>query len=356
MFEQRLGVASRRNECYYFLVPPESHWVARTRLLATRSVFLSAVGRDTENDDVPEEQALRGIPLHKSPPVDVSKGMNFGAEVSGKDLTGVAGILANAGDDNGKSLHGAGIYVGEGLPPVPPKLAKKISAGEYVEMEELLPEMCTREDSEPGAKRRCSRRSFDIFTWLQCFGVYVSIRGSRSPEMIPELMAYMGTIIRAHREYTGSEWLRDDMLFRKHAALRNDTRWSVINPTIYVRCFTAATRNPPRCETCLSVTHETKDCTQQEISEWDIEARLKSMEQTVRNLSPAPTHYHMQFSGEVCRKWNKGECSYPFCRHTHVCSLCGGGTHPAVRCPRRTRSVPESQPTSWGARRNVGRF
>ena len=227
------GSSISPKRCYYFLVPPESYWIARTRLFTTRSVSLSAVGRYIENDDIPEEQALQGIPLHKSLSEDASKGLNSGAEVSGKDLTGVAGILANAGDDNGKSLQGVGVYVGEGLPPVPPKLAKKISAGEYVEMEELLPEMCTRENSEPRTKRRCSRRSLDIFPWLQCFGVYVSIQGSRSLEMIPELMVYMGTIIRAHREYTGSKWLRYDMLFRKHAALRNDTRWYVINPTIY---------------------------------------------------------------------------------------------------------------------------
>ena len=256
--------------------------------------------------------------------------------------------LANAGEaDNCKPLQGVGVYVGEGLPPVPPKLARKIVAGDYIEMEELLPEMCTREDSEPGAKRRCSRRASDIFTWLQCFRVYGSIRGSRSPEMkmIPELMAYMGTIIRANRKYVGSEWLRYDMLFRKHTAFRNDTKWSVINPTIYARCFMAAARNPPRCETCLSVTHETKDCPQHDVSEWDIEARLRNMEQTIHNLPPAPTRHHIQFSGEVCRKWNKGECNYPFCRHTHVCSLCSGGTHPAIHCPRHTRSVMGSHPS-----------
>ena len=183
----------------------------------------------------------------------------------------------------------------------------------------------------------------------------MSIRGSHSPEMIPELMTYMGTIIRANREYVGSEWLGYNMLFRKHAALRNNTRWSVINLTIYMRCFTAAVRNPPRCETCLSITHETKDCTQHNVNEWNIEARLRNMEQTIHNLPPAPTRHHIQFSGEVCRKWNKGECNYRFCRQTHVCSLCSGGTHPAIHCPRHTRSVTESHPPSWGTRQNVGR-
>ena len=112
-------------------------------------------------------------------------------------------------------------------------------------MKELLPEVCTLEDYPPKPNRRCLRQVSDIFTWLQCFGVYVSIRGVQSKEVVPELMDYMTTIIRVHREYSGSEWRNYDMLFCKLADLRRDTKWSVINPTIYARCFTAATRNPP---------------------------------------------------------------------------------------------------------------
>ena len=68
---------------------------------------------------------------------------------------------------------------------------KKILSGDYMEMEELLLQV---------SKRHYSRRVSDIFTWLQCFGVYVSICGVQSPEVIPELMPYMTTIIRVNRE------------------------------------------------------------------------------------------------------------------------------------------------------------
>ena len=134
-----------------------------------------------------------------------------------------------------------GVYIGEGLPLVPSKLTRKIRAGEFVEMSELLPEVWTpKEEGEPEYKKRCGRRVVDIFTWLQCFGVYVSIRGVQSPTAIPELMAYMSMIVRVNQEYTGMAWLNYDTLFRKHAALRRDTKWSVINTTIYARCFTRA--------------------------------------------------------------------------------------------------------------------
>ena len=152
---------------------------------------------DDKPDDLPEEPDLRDVPLHESQPEDASKVVRPGVGATGGDLSVTTAILANAGED--KLQSGAGAYVGEGLPPIPPKLAKKIVAGEYIEMEELLPEMCTREEGEPGAKRRCLRRASDIFTWLQCFGAYVSVRGAQFPEMIPELMVYMGTILRAQR-------------------------------------------------------------------------------------------------------------------------------------------------------------
>ena len=267
------------------------------------------------------------MPLHDKDKQDPSRAFGPVPRESGKELSASITELMHEGD---KAFpQPGGVYVGEGLPPVPLKLARKVRAGDYVEMEELLPEVGSLEDEVPEPKRRCSRRVTDIFTWLQCFRVYVSIRGVQSPEIVPELIAYMTTIIRVNREYSGQEWRNYDMLFHKHAALRRDTKWSVINPTICARCFTAATRNPLRCELCLGITHDTKDCSQWDATEYGIEGRLKSMEQTMQALVPAHPRPPVKSSGEVCRKWNRGECSYPFCRHTHVCSSCGGA-HPKV--------------------------
>ena len=184
-------------------------------------------------------------------------------------------------------------------------------------------------DVKPEAKRH-SRCAHDIFTWLQCFRVYRSVRSSHSLAMIPELMAYMLTIIRRSREYAGTEWHTYDTLFCKHAALRRESKWSVINLTIYARCFISAPRNPAKCELRLAVTHDTRDCFHREPGE-DIETRLRSMEQSIQGLSPAQPCPTIHFLGEVCRKYNKGECNYLYCKHTHVCSSCGGN-HLAVWC------------------------
>ena len=162
--------------------------------------------------------------------------------------------------DPPKESHG-GLYIGEDLPPIPQKLAKKIESSEFVEMEELLLELWPVDLQEGGeGKTRKNRRITDIFTWMQCFTLYLSVCGQHTPGLISELMAYMISIICVSREYPGLGWIQYDTLFIKHAALKSDYKWSVINPTLYVSCFTGMPREA-KCELCGTTTHETKNCT-----------------------------------------------------------------------------------------------
>ena len=99
----------------------------------------------------------------------------------------------------------AEVYISDGLPPIPPALAAKICRGAFVGMGELLPEfwaVSRVEDSSMRAdtKIRRSCKVTDIFTWLQ---TYVSVLAPLYPERVPELMAYMTTIIRASQDFTG---------------------------------------------------------------------------------------------------------------------------------------------------------
>ncbi len=81
-----------------------------------------------------------------------------------------------------------GVYLGEGIPLAPAKLAARIRRGEFVEMGELLPEFwsgATDEDAGPSRepRGRRSRKVTDIFTWLQCYGAYVSTRATTAPHL-----------------------------------------------------------------------------------------------------------------------------------------------------------------------------
>ncbi len=151
-----------------------------------------------------------------------------------------------------------GVYVGEGLLPIPPKLAAKILKWEFVEMAEMLPEYWPgAKPDEDIAKRAPARRPCqvtDIFTWIQCYASYISVLAGRFTESVPELMAYMYlvTITRVSQDFTGLAWVRYDASFRRQAAITGNRKWSQINPSLYLICFTGCALAVTRCDLCLS--------------------------------------------------------------------------------------------------------
>ena len=210
---------------------------------------------------MPPEPALRGIPTILSAPskgeASVATTLVGGADTPAPNpgATGdsVTALLTNLLPQANTGLASGvqGVYVGEGLPPVPAKLAAKIRRGAYVDMGELLPEFwaSTRDDDQPKqeAKARRARSVQDIFTWLQCYGMYVSVLAPQHPSRIPELMAYQATIVRASQDYAGLAWVRYDSAFRRQAALTGLTQWSAINPTLYtVLCRVSTDSHPVR--------------------------------------------------------------------------------------------------------------
>ena len=211
-------------------------------------------------------------------------------------------------------------------------------------MGELLPEFWSPRgdegDSGRDTKGRRSRKVTDIFTWLQCFGAYVSVRAPPAPHLIPELMAYMATIVRVSQDFSGLAWVRYDAAFRRQAALTANERWSVINSTLYTMCFTGMASSTKRCELCFASTHTEQECAQRGDPDPGLKDRLKAIETAVLALSSKqeqgskPTQQAIKPSGEPCRKWNSVGCTYPRCRHSHLCSSCGGN-HPATKCSMR---------------------
>ena len=122
------------------------------------TTIISHIGHQDEG--VPKEGDLQNVPLHSNDdagPLQVFKS-------TPKQLLATVASLMHKEE---KVVHqSGGVYVGKGLPPVPVKLAKKILSGDYMEMEELLPEVGTLEDNPPEPKCCCLRRVSDIFTWL----------------------------------------------------------------------------------------------------------------------------------------------------------------------------------------------
>ena len=263
------------------------------------------------------------------------------AHTSPSVAAAMCNLLSVGGDSQSAKLPG--LYVGEGLPPVPVKLVEKIHKWEFVDMAEMLPEYWgTAQNSKaetsfgnmrPAAKKKVT----DIMSWVQCFAVYTSVMASKNPEAVPEMLAYLVCILRTSQDFGGLAWVNYDSAFRRQAAATGNRQWSRVNPSLYSICFAGVARSSVRCDLCLSLDHHSKDCAMVADADPDVGSRLKAVESAVLALAqprwqmPSPTGPTGGASAEPCRNFNRGRCSFRWCRYRHVCRICQG-PQPASEC------------------------
>lgn len=244
-----------------------------------------------------------------------------------------AGGEGRFGSQISQGSKGSGVFVGEGLPPVPARLVERIRQWEYVEMCELLPELLADQKGE-GAGRKLSRvrgrkQVQEITAWLQCFAVLVGVVAKYEPEVVPDLMAYMINIVRASQEYEGAAWVAYDAAYRRQAAATGMKRWGGVNSSLYTICFTGKARKSARCDLCLSAAHKSSDCYMLE-DEGDMSGRVKAVESAVLAIAGGgPSRAGVR--SDWCRLFNERRCMYKNCKYRHVCKWCGG-THAGLDC------------------------
>ena len=122
-------------------------------------------------------------------------------------------------------IDGSSIFTGAAIPPVPPKLAERIKAGDFIDMAELLPNCMgtsklSMDESTKQKVRRCPVSN--IIEWVQCFNVYLSVMCRTFPQKIPDLLTYQMLIIEASMMYEGNAWLGYDCRFKQAAAANPD--------------------------------------------------------------------------------------------------------------------------------------
>ena len=131
-------------------------------------------------------------------------------------------------------------------------------------MWDLLPEntLVRAEDgnTNPLGVVRQKRHITDAHTRIQCLAMYVSVTSRMHPKSVPELLAYMISIMCASRAFSGLGCAQYDAAYRRQAASTGNRRWSPINSSLYVIYFKGRAQGTPRCELCASVFHSSKDC------------------------------------------------------------------------------------------------
>ena len=88
-------------------------------------------------------------------------------------------------------------------------------------MYELLPEFWTThgvdELGKQAKRSKGKKRVQEINVWLQCYALYVAVRAVKAPKLVPELIAYQISIVRASQEYEGAAWATYDAAYRRQA-------------------------------------------------------------------------------------------------------------------------------------------
>ena len=231
------------------------------------------------------------------------------------------------------------VTIGASLPPVPGKLVKRIEAGNFIEMGELLPEwlgaanVSTDDDGFKAPKPK-PRPVTTILEWAQCFGIYVAVLSRTQPERVPDLLAYQALIIQAQVEYQGDSWLGYDRTFRLRAMSQPNLKWSSIGPTLWSLAFSGKGK-VNRCRHCFSLTHSFSKCG------WNPGYQTSSTSRSPHLTRPPQASRRFP---AVCYAWNNNatpNCPYPNCKYEHKCTMCtreAGVTdvsHKAIYCPRR---------------------
>ena len=104
------------------------------------------------------------------------------------------------------------LSIGAGLPPVPLKLVKRIHAGEFIDMSELLPDRLGINagpplDGDKEEKRIKRRQVANILEWVQCFSIFTAVRTQKYPEKTQDMLGYLALIIEARKATDGLDMI-----------------------------------------------------------------------------------------------------------------------------------------------------
>ena len=263
----------------------------------------------------------------------------------------------------------AGMFLGEGLVPLPAKLVQRISNLEFVEMYELLPESWLVTEGNEGASsgqakavclfpKRRKAPVMDALVWVQCFAAMAGVLSTKYPTKVPEFMAYQALIVKCSRDYEGIGWVLYDRAFHRQVAVTKDLNWSKLNPTLHSLCLAGRARRNKFCSACLSDNHSVEQCPEA----WQMFPPFGSAGQ-YRSASPlSPFYPHpgpFSFGAgggqppappfgppgvPTCKLFNKLEgqrCTFTPCKYAHVCTICRG---PHARAECRARAAAAKRP------------
>ena len=211
------------------------------------------------------------------------------------------------------------MLLGGRIPPISPKLAKKIIDGHYVDMAELCPDhleaLNTADEDHSKSLQSKPKEISNILDCVQAFSIYVAVLSKDQPHRVPSLLAYQHLLIHSHTNFKQFDWVSYDKQFCQKASACLHLEWSTMDGTLWNLCHTERPSSQPIYR------------------------------------SPSSSYN----STPICLEWNDnpGGCSRPNCRYAHICYRCVNlprlvdHCHKAVSCPNKGK---EPQSTLYKSR------
>ena len=230
------------------------------------------------------------------------------------------------------------------LPSVPTKLAQRILRGEYINLDDLLPETLSKQPREPVQWQATDgqapltislpdtttrRKVVDMSSWVQAYTVYAATALRWAPERGAELLGYQALISQAFQNFTNSAVLSYDRELRALVSQNADRRFDIVDTTLWAVKFTGQAR--PSCPRC-TIQHSRNHCFQS--GRRDHAGAISSNSGNSGHVQPQRSTAERE-QPATCRNYNKGLCKFAACTRPHVCLNCGG-SHPAFRCDSST--------------------
>ena len=188
------------------------------------------------------------------------------------------------------------------------KTKKKVIKGQYVELNKLFRrdvsqasnQVLSFENGSLQLKDDGSKKIWSFSMWLDCFIVYMTIRGKKFPDEMMGMLKHVETVKRLST--TGFDAIAYDIRFRHMKANYGALPWGQYLPEI------------------VSVAKPAK-------KPFERSKSTPFQSQVQSNQSSG-------FSRGICRFFNAGSCSKNPCNFKHVCSKCQAGGHNASQCKK----------------------
>lgn len=220
-------------------------------------------------------------------------------------------------------------------------LQEKIARGEFIDLSLLLqgsvtepPTLQLQLDSNHQVQvvnkstlgpEHVKRHVHDLSTWLEAFTKFINIASQIAPHRLSELLTYQATIITANNQFYPEAWLAYDLNFRSNAAADPTRRWDVVDTNLWQMSFTGKAR--PSCPACR-LTHPATG------GRCPFRPSKAITDQPARQQNSQRT---------ICRNFNHGRCTYPNCRHAHICSACYSDEHAYFKCKSKKSAASKSK-------------